>query len=510
MPAKTRDIDPESQPMNTFVLGTPSRSGTGTASIVPVRYIGAILVLAVAARGLILALNILWDIPPLWDPLPRTALAVAWSDFGRIPLGAAFERTYQISVEEALRFWPLNDRGIVYLFLLVHKLLGPVTYLKIQTINLAIDCLMILPTMSIARQIGGPKAAIAAGIVYALFLPQIQVAAAPDYNCWLAYSMIVMTWIVFRISDSSSGFGDGNFWWLVGGLAAASVIANEFRSISILFTVGAAGWLGFVSVLECRSLRLPRWRWQQIAALILVGGVTILVAAGLNKLVRGEFSPVRSTFGHSFWSGVGQFANPFGLRENDGDVLAFYERETGLKDTSNTIGVAYNAWLAKRAVKFIKAHPGLYASMVARRAVRIIFPNMAFSAVADLRSYTSQPEQSRLIERRQELVATNGWVSWKTISELTRIDPGYIVSLVLRVSLMLALPVGLLAALIWGPARTQTVMACLPLAYIVITLSGYYATPVVITATHASVLAASVAGWFFLVTRASRYLRKVR
>lgn len=493
--------------VNSITLGSHS-GDTDVSAVVPARYIWAILALAITARGLVLLLNIHWNIPPYWEALPRTALMIARSDFGKIPLSAAFENTFHMTVKEALEMWPFDDRGVIYLFVLAQKIFGRVSYLHIQILNLAIDALMVLPVVSIARRIAGPGAAIAAGIAYALFLPEIQVAAAPDYNSWLTYSLIVMTWISMKVFVLPFGFFSARLWLLIGGLIVANVVANEFRSISILFAVAAAGWLGFVSMIERRSLTLPAWRWQQIAALLLAGTVTIFAAAETNNLVRGEFSPVRSSFGHSFWSGVGQFANPYGLIEDDGVVAEFYKRETGRTDSRNTTGVKYNAWLTKRAFKFIEEYPGLYASMVVRRALKIIFPNMAFTAVADLPSFTRLPDQKRLIKRRKELVAKYGWASWNTFSELISISPEYVLSLIFRVILLLALPVGIFAALVMAPSKPRALMACLPLAYIIITLSGYYVTPVVITTANSATLPVAAAGWFLVLSRLMRHFRR--
>lgn len=489
------------------VIPGSTSNDTDTSSAVSAKYIWTIFALAVIARATVLLLNIYWDIPPYWESVPRVALALAWSDFGAIPLGADFAKTFHMNAEGALNYWPTIDRAFIYLYVLVHKVVGQVSFLHIQTLGLLVDALMVFPVISIARQIAGPGAAIAAGITYALFLPEIQMAAGANYNAWLTYSLIVMTWIAMKIFKTSYGFSSTSFWLLIGGMAVANIAANELRSVSALFAVGAAGWLAMVSVIEMRSLALPMWRWQQIGSLVMVGVLTLFVAGVGNSIVRGEFSPVRSSFGHSFWTGIGQFANPYGVIADDGSVAAFYERGTGLTDTGYLGGVEYNAWLTERAFEFIEEHPGLYASMVGRRALMIIFPNMAFTPVADLPSFTRIPDQIKLIERRKELVAKSGWVSWDTLSEITRIHPEYIVSLLFRVGLLLVLPVGIFAALVMAPSKPRTVMACLPLAYIVITLSGFLVTPVVFTAAHSATLPVAVAGWFLILKRLTGHFR---
>ena len=103
-------------------------------NIVPVatKTILWIIFLALTFRIGILLLNGYWDHPPHWGFLPRTGLAVAWSDFGTIPLPDGFEALFKVSLADAMRSWQLNDRGLTFLFVFMHKIFGQVTYLHIH------------------------------------------------------------------------------------------------------------------------------------------------------------------------------------------------------------------------------------------------------------------------------------------------------------------------------------------------------------------------------------------
>ena len=145
--------------------------------------------------------------------------------------------------------------------------------------------------------------------------------------------------------------------------------------------------------------------------------------------------------------------------------------------------------------------------MVARRGLKIIFPNISFGLVADQPSYTRQPEQIALIDIRKSLVATHGWASLTTLSELLRTDPSYIVSLAFRMFLMITLPLGIFFALSLSSSKIFTLLACLPLAYILFSLAPFYVRPVVIASAHSACLAVSVSGWVILYDRVKRLFK---
>ena len=454
-----------------------------------------IVVLALLFRFGILALNLHWDFEPYWGLRARTALVIAWSDFGMQPLPDGFGEAFNVSPEKVLQSWLFNDRGLNFLYVFMHKIFGGVTYVHIQIFHLFMDALIVVPVMWLSNRIAGKKGAVVSGVIYALFLPQAQMAVSPNYNSWLGDLMVIMTWLTAMLIEAKQ---KSKFIALLCALIVVNFIGNEFRSVVALFSFGAAGWFWLVSIGVHRTLLLPAERWTSIIALAATGVVVILLSSTSNYIVRGEYSPVRSSFGHNFFTGVGQFENPINMRDSDAAPVEWYARETGITDTNSTVDPAYNMWLNEQAKKFISDYPVLYTSMVLRRALRILFPNMAFTLVTDLPSYTLLPSQLEAVEMRKSLVKKHGWLSKKLFVQLIKNDPAYVFGLGWRVLLLIILPVGLLSAICLARSRAAAVFFTLPLAYSILTLSFVYVTPPVVTGIHAAVLSVSTSGLYLL------------
>ena len=459
------------------------------------KFIVWVIVLALAFRFGILFLNEYWNYPPYWGVMARKALAVVWSDFGAHPLPEDFQELYNATLANAVSSWQLNDRGLTLLYAAMNKIFGQVTYLHIKVFHLVLDALIVAPVMLLANRISGSRGAVFAGIIYALFLPQAQMAVSPDYNSWLGGTMVLMTWLSVRIIEERQRT---MFIVLLCMLIIVNYIGNEFRSIVALFAFGAAGWLWLVEVSVRRTLFLPKACWKPIIAFVIVGAAVMSISASVNYFARGEYSPVRSSFGHAFFTGVGQYKNPIGMSDSDKAPADWYAIETGKTDTNSTLDQAYNAWLSDQAKAFIVEYPALYSSMVVRRAVSILFPNMAFTLVTDLPSYTLLPRQKELVKVRKSIVAAHGWASMITLMELIKEDLSYVVGLGFRVLLLMILPIGIFSAIWLSKSRAVSVFALLPLAYGMITLSFVYVTPPVVTGIHAAVLSVSASGLYLL------------
>lgn len=475
--------------------------------LLPLKLMFWIVILALLFRFGILALNLHWDHQPHWGFLARTGLIVAWSDFGMQPLPSGFEDVFKITSADAMQSWFLNDRGLIFLYVLMHKIFGHVTYLHIEIFHLFIDALVVVPVMWLSNRIAGTKGAIVSGVIYALFLPQAQMAVSPDYNSWLGGLMIVMTWLTAMLVEAKQ---KSKFIGLLCALIIVNFIGNEFRSVIALFSFGAAGWFWLVSMGVHRTLLLPAERWTSIVALAATGIVVLLLSSTSNYMVRGEYSPVRSTFGHNFFTGVGQFKNPINMRDSDAAPVEWYTRETGITDTNNGMDPAYNLWLNEQAKKFVSEYPVLYSSMVLRRALRIVFPNMAFTLVTDLPSYTLLPRQRELVKMRKLLVENHGWLSKKTFVQLIKNDPAYVFGLGIRVLLLMLLPIGLLSAICLARSRAAAIFFTLPLAYGILTLSFVYVTPPVVTGVHTAILAVSASGLYLLTCQIKRSVNNLR
>lgn len=366
-----------------------------------------------------------------WDG--RLGLAAALSDRGNDrDFGYA---ALQMDRDEVQQGWLLNDRGQYYIHRAIAILSGHTGFLQIVLLQSFIDLLMVFAIFDIGLAIGGNNVASLAGVSYALFLPQVFLVTMPAYDCWLTFALVVGTWLYIRNKGPII-------------TAAALFGLSQVRSIAALFMTAIAAW----EILGAR--RISRHSIVTIgASMLLLGTLSIC-----NYVTRGELSPVRSTTGHSFWVGVGQFSNPYVDAPTDGAVGAFYRRETGIADTGNTMGLEYNRWLSKRAWSFVAENPIEYARMTIVRVVRIVVPNLP-----------------------PAIVPNEAW-TWLPI-------------VAFRGLLMFGLPLGLLAALILTNDRAIVWPAILPLAYIVVVTAPIEAHQLVNASAWAAMLPVVALGW---------------
>jgi len=112
--------------------------------------------------------------------------------------------------------------------------------------------------------------------------------------------------------------------------------------------------------------------------------VPIMISLGVLSMYRysttGNLRPTRSTFWHSFFAGVGQFSNPYGLRSLDSDISEFAKRSNkklenwsgeGMAEFPNSI---YETTLRKEAFHFVTEYPFLFIRNTFYRICIMISP----------------------------------------------------------------------------------------------------------------------------------------
>lgn len=450
-----------------------------------------VLLAAILARCGYLGYNLALDLPPVWKYDARVALAAGNALAGAIGEGAASAERMSVLIRD----WMALDRGTGYLHALFAMLFGRSEYLHLQLANLVVDVLMVPAVMAQAKRMGGRRTARTAGLIYALYLPQIYLVAQPSYDCWLTFGFILTTGLFLDLWERLREGGPlplGRLLLLTLTLAAA----NQFRSVIVVYGLAMAGWVWLVETVARPAGILSPARLRMAGAFAAAAALGIGLSMAGNWIVRGEGSAVRSTFGHSFWAGVGQFENPYGVISDDGSVVAFYSRETGIADTENTMGRAYNDWLKSKAAEFIRTHPGLYLSQVARRALMVVFIDDGMYWVADqpsLHENHAAQEQDRR-DRRLAILARDGHTPLALI-HLAAADPEYALRLVLRLLVTASFPLGVALALVRLPDRRRTALACLPLAYGLVTIAPFYGPLLVDTSYYGALIPVLAAGW---------------
>lgn len=98
----------------------------------------------------------------------------------------------------------------------------------------------------------------------------------------------------------------------------------------------------------------------------------------------GSYRPTRSTFWHSFWAGVGQFSNPYGLEFKDiasdrviwefGQKLNSELEQYTLEEMNNDPGSLYEETLKTEAFRFLREHPQIFIRNFFYRTAILISP----------------------------------------------------------------------------------------------------------------------------------------
>ena len=173
-------------------------------------------------------------------------------------------------------------------------------------------------------------------------------------------------WPNFCILINFVGFGyylkkKNNQILLSTGLLTSITI--WFRSITTFFPFVMALAVIYYYKKE-NSLNIKNLRTITIYYLIpVIISISILSIYRLNQ--TGNARPTRSTFWHTFMSGVGQFSNPYGLIANDNAIREyFYTTHPNLKEYSylelhDSPNSVYEKTLKQEASNLIYNHPHL-------------------------------------------------------------------------------------------------------------------------------------------------------
>ncbi len=98
--------------------------------------------------------------------------------------------------------------------------------------------------------------------------------------------------------------------------------------------------------------------------------------------LTGSYRPTRSTFWHSFWAGVGQFSNPYGLVSLDNAIWQFGKKLNSqlgnhtLSEMDDAPNSLYESTLKAEAFRFCREHPWLLVRNMLYRITIMISPVM--------------------------------------------------------------------------------------------------------------------------------------
>lgn len=274
----------------------------------------------------------------------------------------------------------LNEPGYGLLLAGLWKLTGSERWITVRLLQILIDVGMIAAVFFIGTALGGRRAGAVAALLYAVFIPHIELVVRPHRDVWVSFAYILSVVLLMRWNRDERG----GWKWIVM-LGVMFGLVAWMRSTVVAYVV-------FCAIL---MIVLKR-RWKTAAQAALLGGVFLLLMTPLvvrNYEAFGRVMLTRGAVWHSFWAGVGQFSNPYGLADDDAVVIRYFEA----KDTSVQYGTeGYERFLRQEAMKLFREHPWWYAGMVVRRAAVILAPKIG----RELFFQTSQGTVTGILNQR--------------------------------------------------------------------------------------------------------------
>jgi hypothetical protein len=214
-------------------------------------------------------------------------------------------------------------------------------------------------------------------------------------------ALVVAIFMIFNVATVKRTLTMGYDFWpqfcvLVNFVGITVALGKEKNAI-ILFLTGIltaltvwfreiANFLPFcISILLFLYFGLHlKFNIKHIVFKVALYLLPVMISLGALSMYRysttGNLRPTRSTFWHSFFAGVGQFSNPYGLRSLDSDISEFAKRSNkklenwsgeGMAEFPNSI---YETTLRKEAFHFVTEYPFLFIRNTFYRICIMISP----------------------------------------------------------------------------------------------------------------------------------------
>ncbi len=254
-----------------------------------------------------------------------------------------------------------NEPGYGLLLAGLWKIFGQ-RWISIRLLQILIDTGMIFLMFTMGMCVWNRTTGLFAAGLYAVLIPQIELAVRPHRDAWVTFAFIVSTFFLLQLTLSRQKRKEV---LIAVGIAFVVALTAWLRSTILVYVVVLALTMFFL-----KSFR----RATMLSAIV----ITVFVALLSPLLVRnctafGKFMVTRGAVWHSFWAGVGQFRNPYGMKESDEFIVKYFQQ----RYPSAHYGTPeYEDVLKDKALKLLSEHPWWYASTVFRRAAVIISPKI--------------------------------------------------------------------------------------------------------------------------------------
>jgi 4-amino-4-deoxy-L-arabinose transferase-like glycosyltransferase len=261
--------------------------------------------------------------------------------------------------EEQLRPLYNDEGGYGLLLAAIWKMTGVKRWWYVRILQIMLDLIMCWLIYATGKKLFGEKSGLLAALMYACFIPGIELVVRPHRDIWVTFLFITSVYQLVSLTENR------NALWRILFIGVATGIVAWMRSTVLLYVI-----------LMIPILFMTRERNQALRfSLVLFAGFVLTFSPLIvrNYVVFDKFMATRGAFWHSFWAGVGQTPNPYHVRDDDETVVRFAQSidSTAQLDTDH-----YEQVLKQEAVKLLREHPLWYAGSVAKRAVVFVFPKI--------------------------------------------------------------------------------------------------------------------------------------
>jgi len=202
----------------------------------------------------------------------------------------------------------------------------------------------------------------------------IRVVVSMGYDFWPGFCVLA-SFIV--LAEGLRRGGNPKLLLLAGVVAG---LVYWFRAITTLLP-------GFLAAALVYYLRFKtRLSWPKVVArtvlYLLPALLSVLLLTGYRHAATGNARPSRNVFWHTFFAGVGQFSNPYGLKNEDRSVFEFGHRldsEIDPEQMAEQYGSPdsrYETVLKEAAFDFVQEHPFLFLRNATYRTMILISPTL--------------------------------------------------------------------------------------------------------------------------------------
>ena len=259
--------------------------------------------------------------------------------------------------------------GPPFLLFLLWKLVPIHNFSPYIWLQIIIDSLLI-PLFYILLAKYDKKIAFATAILMAINLAAIKRILMMGYDFWPQFSVLMsFIGITYALEKQNR-----NYTILLLGILTACTV--WFRSITAFLPV-------FISVLMLLYFRKKigvKKSLLQVFFYLIPIIISITILSNYRYETTGSYRPTRSTFWHTFFAGVGQFSNPYGLVNDDLAVWEFGKTlnkdldKSTLEEMYHNPNSAYELTLRREALRFIGTYPHLFARNIFYRIAIMISP----------------------------------------------------------------------------------------------------------------------------------------